>query len=200
MKCSKLFKRKMLINNIAYLSIFLTCIFILVYIFINDNSYQDHLIIYILIGIILISILLIISLKWLNRFSKQEKKIIYDELDNHLEKAFYNYGLFITTNYIICIGEQVDITRLYVIPIKDISAIDINYNNQDKYKHKFLNIFLFINSSSKKRILDDYVLTIICGKKFYNIKTISRKDSKRKEELNEIIEYLKQKYSNIDFV
>ena len=211
MNNSKKFKSKLITSKIAY--IVFTAIFIYIftkYIFVNILPFFDKIIlipIYITI-IILTLIILIYYLIKNNKFSKKQKEIIYDELDNKIDKVFAKYGLYITENYIICLGSRLNPFRLFVVPIKEIDAIDTNADSRFHYKkrgkkskHKILSfITASINDDLTFKKDSLAVCNIICDKKVYCITTSSYMNKSKMKEIDEIADYICNKYKNIDYI
>ena len=127
----------------------------------------------ILISVFLIGSILILAIYYLvnlNKLSKLGKEKIYKELDSNTEKVFKEFGLYITKNYIVCLGSKINIFKLFVIPIDSINAIDTHTdsryfykNKKSKNKRKFLS---FLKSSIQDDILfvdcEIHVFIICC--------------------------------------
>ena len=98
---------------------------------------------------------------------------------------------------------------MFVVPIKDIDAIDTNsdsrfYYNNKKHtpKHPFLS---FIKSSIKHAIVfgnsdDIHVFNIICGKKVYVVTTSSILNKNKIKKINEMADYICDRYKDIDYI
>lgn len=68
----------------------------------------------ILISVFLIGSILILTIYHminLNKLSKLGKEKIYKELDNNTQKVFKEFGLYITKNYIICLGSKINVFK-----------------------------------------------------------------------------------------
>lgn len=211
MKNSQKFKTKLIISKISH--VLLTIL--LIYVFTKNIMmdlvpfFSKAIIIAIytfIVGSILI--ILVYCLITKNRFSKEEKQKIYDELDNKIDKIFDKYGLYITENYIICMGSEINVFKLFAIPVKEIGAIDTYSDSRffyvkkgKKIKHQFLS---FINASIKTNLLykDDHlnVFNIICDKKVYCITTSTSFNRKKMKQINEMADYICNKYPDIDYL
>ena len=208
---SRKFKLKLKTSKIAYIVFTIIAIYIFTkYVFKNLFPFFDKNILT-LVYIIIVVLVLIIMLYFLrinNKFSREEKKIICNELDNKIEKVFTKYGLYITENYIICLGSCINLFKLLVIPIKEIDAIDIHHDSRYHYKKKGKEskqkILGFIFASIKDDIVfgnnDRFVFNIICDKKIYCITTSSTLNRIKTKEIKEMADYICSKHENIDYI
>ena len=211
MKNSEKFKQKLIITKISYALLAIVLIYIITnYIFLKLLPFFDKIVI-IPIYIVLIILILVCLLYYLitnNNFSKVEKQKILDELDNKIDKVFEEYGLYITKNYIVCIGNKSNIFKLFVVPIKNINAIDTHSDSRYYYrkrgnepKHKFLS---FITASIKDDLVhkdnDCAVFNIICDKKVYCITTSCYMNKKKIKQINEMADYICEKNNDIDYI
>lgn len=157
---------------------------------------------------IIILILAIYYLVNLNKLSKLGKEKIYKELDSNTEKVFKEFGLYITKNYIVCLGSKINIFKLFVIPIDSINAIDTHTdsryfykNKKSKNKRKFLS---FLKSSIQDDIMfgdsEIHVFNIICDKKIYSITTSHIFNKRKLKKIDEIADYICEKYKDIDWI
>lgn len=108
-------------SKISYIFVAILIIYLFTrYIITGLSPFFNKLIIIPIYICIVVSILVILvyCLITKNKFSKEEQYKIYDELDNKIEKTFNKYGLYITENYIICMGSKINIFKLFVVPIK----------------------------------------------------------------------------------
>lgn len=151
-------------------------------------------------------------LKNAGKLPENEKDKIYYELDNKIEKIFEKYNLYITNNYIISINSF----KSFVVPIKDIQAIDTYkdsryfykyyYAKRGERKNKWYKSFVgYIKAKilTKLRLSEDgeiHILNIVCEKKVYNIATAHRNNKKKLAEIEEIAEYICNKNDNIDWI
>lgn len=192
-----------LITGIA-IYLFLKCVLL------NLVPYFEFSIINMIFLFITISILiwLISYLLKLNKVYIEYKIKVCDELDNNLEKVFTDYGLYLTKNYIVCLGSKLDLLKLFVVPIKDINAIDTHWDSRYFYKKK--------NSKSKKSFLsfiiaaiktnivfgdsDRVVFNIICDKNIYCVTTAHRSNKYKKRKINEMADYICDRYKDIDYI
>ena len=139
MKNSDKFKIKLNIARIVCLLITALLIYIFTcYIIVGLIPFFDKLIIFIIYFLIVLSILTcsfyyIINL---NRIDATEMKKVYLEIDNDIEKIFRDFGVYITKNYIVYLGSKFDLVRLFVIPIKEIDAIDTHRDSRYFYKKR----------------------------------------------------------------
>ena len=208
---SEKFKSKLKTSKIAYIAFAIIVIYIFTkYVFKNLLPFFFFFIlipIYITI-IVFILIILIYCLINNNRFSKEEKEIICNELDNKIDKIFDKYGLYITENYIVCLGSSISFFKLFVIPIKEIDAIDTHHDSRFHYrkrgkesKHKILS---FIFASIKDDLVfgdnDRAVFNIICDKKVYCIATSNTLNKTKMKEIDEMADYICEKYKDIDYI
>lgn len=211
MKNSQKFKIKLIVCKISCLLLTALIIyFIIKYGILELLPFFDKVVVILIGGIINICIL-IISLYYivnLGRFTKEEKEKIYYDLDNNTEKVFKYFGLYITKNYIVFLGNKLNLFRLFVIPIKDIDAIDTQSDNRYYYrnrKNKSKNSFFhFVKASIKTDIMygDNslYVFNIICGKKVYCIATASTLNERKIKKIDEVADYICDRYENIDYI
>lgn len=211
MKYSQQFKSKLNVCKISYIIITIIIIYILVKYIIKDLIPYLKMEIIILISIFLIISILIITIdyiKKLNKLEKLGKEKIYKELDNYTQKVFKEFGLYITKDYIVCIGSKLSILNLFVVPIKSIDTIDTGHDSRYFYKkrgkeskHKFLS---FIISSIKENIYfnnnNSCVFNIICDKNIYCITTASVLNKRKVKKINEAADYICEKYKNIDYI
>ncbi len=165
----------------------------------------------ILISVFLIGSILILAIYYLvnlNKLSKLGKEKIYKELDSNTEKVFKEFGLYITKNYIVCLGSKINIFKLFVIPIDSINAIDTHTdsryfykNKKSKNKRKFLS---FLKSSIQDDIMfgdsEIHVFNIICDKKIYSITTSHIFNKRKLKKIDEIADYICEKYKDIDWI
>lgn len=165
----------------------------------------------ILISVFLIGSILILAIYYLvnlNKLSKLGKEKIYKELDSNTEKVFKEFGLYITKNYIVCLGSKINIFKLFVIPIDSINAIDTHTdsryfykNKKSKNKRKFLS---FLKSSIQDDIMfgdsEIHVFNIICDKKIYFITTSHIFNKRKLKKIDEIADYICEKYKDIDWI
>ena len=206
-------KVKIKLNIARIVCLLITALLIYIftcYIIVGLIPFFDKLIIFIIYFFIVLSILTcsfyyIINL---NRIDATEMKKVYLELDNDIEKIFRDFGVYITKNYIVYLGSKFDLVRLFVIHIKEIDAIDTHRDSRyfykkrgEKSKNKLLS---FVVSSVKDKMVfgdnDLLVLNIICGKKVYCITTSSSLNKKKIKKMNEIADYICDKYKNIDYI
>ncbi len=212
MKHSQKFKLKLIICRISCIALMVAITFLLIkHIILELTPYFSKGII-ILISVFLIGSILILAIYYmvnLNKLSKLGKEKIYKELDSNTQKIFKEFGLYITKNYIVCLGSKINIFKLFVIPIDSINAIDTHKdsryfykNKKSKNKHKFLS---FLKSSIKDDIMfgDDneiHVFNIICEKKIYSITTSHIFNKRKLMKINEIANYICEKHKNIDWI
>ena len=126
-KNSQKFKLKLLISKISYVLLSALIIYIFTrYIIIKLLPFFDKWLVFSIYAFIVLStlIILIYTIFNYNKFSKTQKEKICYDLDNNTEKVFEKFGLYITKNYIVCLGSKLNIFKLFVVPIKDIDAID----------------------------------------------------------------------------
>lgn len=212
MKHSQKFKIKLNICRISCILLIVALTYLLIrYVVLELMPYFRKEII-ILISIFLIGSLLRLAIYYminLNKLSKLGKEKIYKELDSYTQKYFKEFGLYITKNYIVCLGSKINIFKLFVIPIDSIKAIDTHKdsryfykNKKRKNKHKFLS---FLKSSIQDDIMfgDDneiHVFNVICNKKVYSITTSHIFNKTKLKKIDEIANYICEKYKNIDWV
>ena len=161
------------------------------------------------IFIVFIILILIIAISYilnLNKVSNEELKKVYYELDNNIDKIYNKYGLYITKNYIVCIGNKFNLFKLFFVPIKQIDAIDINKDSRYFYKNKKEkgSLFSFISGAIKDDIVnkdnDRKVFNIIANKKVYCITTSSNLNKRKIKEIKEMANYICGKHSHIDYI
>ncbi len=211
MKHSQKLKLKLSICRTSCILIMVAITYLLIkYIILELIPYFRKEII-ILISIFLICSILILTIYYminLNKLSKLGKEKIYKELDNNTQKVFKEFGLYITKNYIVCLGSKIDVFKLFVVPIDSINAIDTCKDSKYFYKkkgneskHKFLSFL-------KSLILDEIMLgdnsefrvfNIICEKKIYSITTAHISNNRKLNKIDEIANYICEKYENIDW-
>jgi hypothetical protein len=211
MNNSDKFKSKLITTKIAYVVMALIVAYVLKkVIYLGLKSLIDERII-LPIYVVLVIFVVIIMVYYLlknNSFSEEEKNIICDELDNKIDKVFNKYGLYITENYIVCIGGMLSFFKLFVIPIKEIDAIDTHSDDRffykkrgKKTKHKFLS---FLSASVKNNLVygdnDRAVFNIICGKKVFYVASSSYFNKIKIKEIDEIADYICNKYKDIDYL
>lgn len=165
----------------------------------------------IILGIFIVFVILIVIIAInyilnLNKVSNEELKRIYYELDNSVDKIYDKYGLYITENYIVCIGNKLNLFKLFSVPIKQIDAIDINNDSRYFYKNKNTkrSFLSFISGSIKDDIVnkdnDRKVFNIIANKKVYCVTTSSNLNKRKRKEIKEMANYICNKYSHIDYI
>lgn len=212
MKNSKKFKLKVNICRISWILLMIAITYLLIkHIILELMSYFRKEII-ILISVFLIGSIFVLAIYYminLNKLSKLGKEKIYEELDNNTQKIFKEFGLYITQNYIVCLGSKINIFKLFVIPIDSIKAIDTHKdsryfykNKKKKNKHKFLSFF---KSSIQDDIMfgDDneiHVFNIICNKKIYSITNSHILNKRKLKKIDEIANYICENYKNIDWI
>lgn len=211
MRNSEKFKRKMLINKFVYTVAGLLFIFIFTFgIFKKFLPYSNLTIAIILYVFIIFTAYLIVkdSIKYVMRFSKDDYNKIFEELDYKIDKEYDKYGIYITENYIIGIGSKFDFLTSVAVPIKDIDAInthgDIGHHYRNKKQKQDTSISTFIADEVLNKISgrdnDIYVFNIICGKKVYNLARTTFLRSKKTKDLDEIADYICNKYKDIDYI
>lgn len=212
MKNSQQFKLKLTICKISCVLITFAIIYLLIkYVILNLIPYFGQLAI-ILIGTFIIGSIFVLAIYYminLNKLSKLGKEKIYEELDNNIEKIFKEFGLYITKNYIVCLGSKINIFKLFVVPISSINAIDTHNDSRYFYqkrgiknKHKFLS---FLKSSIKYDILfsdnrEIHVFNIICDEKVYSVTTSHVFNKSKLKKIDEIADYMCEKYKDIDYI
>lgn len=211
MKNSQKFKLKLLITKIFYILYSLLFIYFFTrYIIIYLLPFFNKCVVFSIYFFIVFSILIILIylLTRYNNFSKDEKEKIYYDLDNNTEKVFEKYGLYITKNYIVCLGSKLNIFKLFVVHIKDIDAIDTHHDSRyfykkksEKTKHVFLS---FIKACIKTDFIygdnDLHVFNIICDKKVYCVTTASNLNKRKIKQINEMADYICDRYKHIDYI
>ena len=209
MKNSQKFKSKLNRCRITCILFILFLIYLIIKNLILELGPYFKIEILIIICIFLISsilILIIYYMNFLNKLAKLGKEKIYKELDNNIQKKFEEFGLYITKNYIVCLGSRFDLFRLFVVPISSIDAIDTckdsRYYYDKKGKH---GILWFLKASIK----DDFmygnnsnisVFNLICDKKVYSIATSSAFNKRKLKKIEEAAGYICDKYENIDWI
>ena len=97
---------------------------------------------------------------------------------------------------------------MFVIPIDSINAIDTHTdsryfykNKKSKNKRKFLS---FLKSSIQDDIMfgdsEIHVFNIICDKKIYSITTSHIFNKRKLKKIDEIADYICEKYKDIDWI
>lgn len=211
MRNSQKFKLKLSINKISCILTTLLLIYLLIkYIIFEMIPFFPKIVIFIISAFLILSIGIcaIYYIVSLNKLVKANQDEVLYELDNEIEKVFESYGLYITKNYIICIGSKFSLFKMFVIPIKNIDAIDTHNDSRYFYKKKgkkSKNGFLsFIKASIKTDIMygdnDRAVFNVICGKKVYCITTSSRLNKAKMKKINEMADYICDRYKNIDYI
>ena len=136
LKNSQRFKSKLIVCRIA--CILTTAILIYFCTILISSALLPYFskIVVALIYVFIIASILICSIYYIINLNKipDIEKVLY-ELDNKIEKIFNEFGLYITENYIICLGSELNVFKLFVAPIKNIKAID-TYDD-DRYYHKY---------------------------------------------------------------
>jgi len=207
MKNSNKLKQKIIINKIVSILFSIIIIyFIHKYIIINLLSIFNKWLITVIYAFLIISILICL-IYYIFKLSKiPDKKDVYYELDNNIDKIFQKYGLYITKNYVVCIGGKINLFKIFVIPIKNIEAIDVDYDSRYLHKKKGSksSLFSFIKGSIKTDIIyrdnDIMVFNIICNKKVYCITTASKLNKRKNKEIKEMADYICNKHKNIDYI
>lgn len=211
MKNSQKFKLKLLTTKVSYTLTSLLIIYIFTkYIISELTPLVDKRIVFTLYILVVLSILIILLylITQYNNYSQEEKNKIYYDLDNNTEKIFKKFGLYITKNYIVCLGSKLNIFKLFVVPIKDIDAIDTSKDSRYYYRNKKdkrkPSILSFIKSSIKTDIMygnnEVYVLNIISNKKIYSITTAYVLNKRKLKQIDEIANYICNKYKDIDYI
>ena len=138
MKNSRKYKLKVLKCKFSCIVVVLMLYILYKYLLSKLIPYIDKSIV-LVIFIVIIILILIIAISYilnLNKVSNEELKKVYYELDNNIDKIYNKYGLYITKNYIVCIGNKFNLFKLFFVPIKQIDAIDINKDSRYFYKNK----------------------------------------------------------------
>lgn len=211
MKHSQKFKLKLSICRASCILVMVTITYLFIkYIILELIPYFRKEII-ILISTFIIGSIFILAIYYminLNKLSRLGREKIYKELDDNTQKVFKEFGLYITKNYIICLGSKLNIFKLFVVPIDSINAIDTHYDDRyfykkkgSKNKHKFLS---FLKSSIKDDIMfgdsDIHVFNIICDKKIYSITTSHIFNKRKLKKIDEIADYICENHQNIDYI
>lgn len=161
---------------------------------------------YIIGGIIIITILIIIVIVKYPDYYKltdDEYKVIADEIDNKIERGFPQYGIYITENYLVHMGNSIS-THSFAVPFKDILAIS-NYGgggytySKNKRRNSFLRILLFHIFDIDDDFYDHSVI-VVTRKRRYRLGYYYRLNGKRGKDLEKITEYICNKNSKIDWV
>ena len=211
MKNSQKFKLKLLTTKVSYTLTSLLIIYIIVkYIISELTPLDDKWIVFTLYILVVLSILIILLclITQYNNYSQEEKNKIYYDLDNNTEKIFKKFGLYITKNYIVCLGSKLNIFKLFVVPIKDIDAIDTSKDSRYYYRNKKVkkkaSILFFIKASIKTEMMygnsEIYVLNIISNKKVYSITTSYILNKRKLKQMDEVADYICNKYKDIDYI
>ena len=211
MKNSQKFKLKLLTTKVSYTLTSLLIIYIFTkYIISELTPLVDKWIVFTLYILVVLSILIILLylITQYNNYSQEEKNKIYYDLDNNTEKIFKKFGLYITKNYIGCLGSKLNIFKLFVVPIKDIDAIDTNGDSRYYYRNKKVkkkaSILFFIKASIKTEMMygnsEIYVLNIISNKKVYSITTSYILNKRKLKQMDEVADYICNKYKDIDYI
>lgn len=195
-------------SKICYIFVVILIIYLFTRYIITGLSPFFNKLIIIPIYICIVVSILVYCLITKNKFSKEEQYKIYDELDNKIEKTFNKYGLYITENYIICMGSKINIFRLFIVPIKKIDAIDTHGDSRFYYRKKGKepknNFLSFITSSIKDDLAfgdnNRSVFNIICDKKVYYITTASTLNKKKMKQIDEMADYICDRYKDIDYI
>lgn len=208
MNNSKKVKHKILLNKLVSLVFTILAIYIIYNIILDLIPLLDKWVVIVIYSFFVISLIifLIYYINGLDKFTRN-KEIFY-ELDNNIDKVFEKFGLYITKNYIICTGSKIDFITMFAVKIKDIDAIDTHNDSRYYYKKKCNkskgNILSFIKSSIKTDIMfgnnDRAVFNIICGKSVYCIATSSYLNKYKIKKINEIADYICDKYKDIDYI
>ncbi len=211
MKNSQKFKLKLLTTKVSYTLTSLLIIYIFTkYIISELTPLVDKWIVFTLYILVVLSILIILLylITQYNNYSQEEKNKIYYDLDNNTEKIFKKFGLYITKNYIVCLGSKLNIFKLFVVPIKDIDAIDTSKDSRYYYRNKKVkkkaSILFFIKASIKTEMMygnsEIYVLNIISNKKVYSITTSYILNKRKLKQMDEVADYICNKYKDIDYI
>lgn len=161
---------------------------------------------YIIAGIIIITILIIVVvIKYTDyyKLTDDDYKIIANELDTKIEKEFPQYGIYITENYLVHMGNSIS-THSFAVPFKDILAIS-NYGgggytySKNKRRNSFLRILLFHIFDIDDDFYDHSVI-VVTRKRRYRLGYYYRLNGKRGKDLEKITEYICNKNSKIDWV
>jgi len=209
MKNSEKFKLKLNINRAACIIVTLLTIYLFIKYIVLDLVPFFHPVAVIIISICMVLGICVCSVYYLinlnNLLKKDITNVLY-ELDYKLDKAYEKFGLYITENYIVCIGNWCVLFKMFIISIKDIDAIDTYHDSRFFYKKKsnksgFLS---FIKASIKTDIMDRdndmLVFNIICGKKVYCVTTASSLNKLKIKKINEMADYICDKYNHIDYI
>lgn len=202
MNNSKNVKRRVRLNEIvSIVTLFVVLYLIYKYIMLDLISLFNK---WIVIGIfsffvISISICFIHYINKLNKFMKNEN-VFYD-LDHNLDKVFKKYGLFITKEYIICIGSKFNFFKTFAVKIKDIDAIDTHNDSRYTYRKKGTK---FIIGSIKADIMNRndgiLVFNIICDNKVYCITNCNVLNKIKSKDIEQMADYICNKHKNIDYI
>lgn len=202
MNNSKNVKRKIRLNEIvSIVSLFVVLYLIYKYVMLDLISLFNK---WIVIGIfsffvISISICFIHHINKLNKFLKNEN-VFYD-LDHNLDKVFKKYGLYITKEYIICIGSKFNFFKTFAVKIKDIDAIDTYDDSRYTYRKKGAKFIIGLIKADIMHSNDGIlVFNIICGNKVYCITTCSVLNKIKSKDIEQMADYICNKHKNIDYI
>lgn len=168
-------------------------------------SFSNKLLPFLYIGgiIIVTIIIIIVILKYPDycKLTDEEKKAISDELDNKLERGFPQYGIYITENYLVRIGDPT-----FAVLIKDILAISrYGYEgymyNKKKRKISIIRIIIFnILYFNGDHVSDGHSVIVVTDKKRYRLGYYYFLGGKKDKDLEKIVEYICEKNKKIDWV
>lgn len=202
MNNSKNVKRKVRLNEIvSIVSLFVVLYLIYKYVMLDLILLFNK---WVVIGIfsffvISISICFIHHINKLNKFLKNEN-VFYD-LDHNLDKVFKKYGLYITKEYIICIGSKFNFFKTFAVKIEDIDAIDTYNDSRYTYRKKGAKFIIgLIKADIMHRNDGILVFNIICGNKVYCITNCSVLNKIKSKDIEQMADYICNKHKNIDYI
>lgn len=167
-------------------------------------SFSNKLLPFYIGGIIIVTIIIVIViLKYPDycKLTDEEKKEIENELDNKIERGFPRYGIYITENYLVRMGDPT-----FAVPIKEILAIS-NYGYRgylyNKKKRKFSIIRIILSSIldfNGDRASKGQSVIIVTNKKRYRMGYYYFLNGKTSKDLEKIVNYICEKNKKIDWV
>lgn len=209
MKNSTRFKLKVKTNKYVCIVFTLLIIFLFVKYLINNLiGFSSHIFVVGVYSLIVLFTIVCMAtyLVKLNKLLENDNDKFLDELDNKLDKTYGKYGLYITENYIVCIGKWYSLFNIFVVEVKDIDAVDTHGDHRYLYKKKVKGekVILYFFKSIIDRIViggkDRLVFNIICNKDVYRITSTTSANKTKVKEIDKMADYICDKNEDIDCI
>ncbi len=153
--------------------------------------------------LLLIGLIIKIVFKNISLIGGKNMQKIMQELDSDVVKYYENYGLYLTPNYLVCMGGTKNPLSLFAVALNDIDAINIYEDKSRSYRAQnptWQAIEAKIAAAVYSQKSEFYVLKIICGSKAYTIATASTLNSNKINQMVEIGQDLAKRLPDVDLI